>query len=234
MKDFLTDKARQFGYTLSVKELEQFEGFYNFLMEFNSHTNLIAKADEKTILTKHFVDSMAFGRVPVMSSDFRLLDVGSGGGFPVVPLAILYPNAKFVAVDSVGKKVNFLNEAASKIGIDTHFEALNTRAEDLPLDLRNSFDFVTARAVASLNTLVEYCLPFVKVGGDFVAYKAKTAQEELKEAKNAIKILGGSVAEVIEYKIDDEIEHNLIVIEKIEKTSNKYPRKAGLPKKMPL
>jgi 16S rRNA (guanine527-N7)-methyltransferase len=234
MKEFLKENARQFGYSLSDEKLSQFEGFYNFLVEFNAHTNLIAKADEKTILTKHFVDSMAFGKVPVLSDKFRLLDVGSGGGFPVIPLAILYPDAEIFAVDSVGKKVNFLNEAALKVSISEHFKALNNRAEDLPVEFRESFDFVTARAVASLNTLLEYCLPFVKVGGFFVAYKAKTAKEELKESKNAIKILGGSLAEIIEYKLDDEIEHNLIIIEKISKTSAKYPRKAGLPKKNPL
>lgn len=234
MKEFLKDRAKVFTLNLSDEKLEQFKVYYDFLMEYNAHTNLIAKADQETILTKHFLDSMAFNKIPYAMGAFKVLDIGSGGGFPALPIAILYPDAQVVAVDSVGKKVNFLNQAAEKIGIQNRFKALNTRAEELPLEYRENFDFVTARAVASLNTLAEYCLPFVKVGGFFVAYKAKTAQDEIKEAKNALKFLGGSVAEVIDYSLGDEIERNLIVIEKTDKTSKKFPRKSGLPKKAPL
>lgn len=233
MKDFLKENVLKFGLKLNDESLEKLEKFYEFLVEFNAHTNLIAKADEKTILTKHFIDSMSFNKIPMTSGEFTLLDIGSGGGFPAIIIAIIFPNSKVTAVDSVGKKVNFLNQAAQKIGL-TNFTALNIRAEDLPTELKNSFDFVTARAVAALNILTEYCLPFAKVSGFFVAYKAKTAQEELKDAKNAIKTLGGSLAEIIEYAIDDEMERNLIIIEKIAKTSLKYPRKSGLPKKLPL
>ena len=234
MKEFLKNKAKNFMLNLSDEKLEQFKIYYDFLVEFNSHTNLIAKADEQTILTKHFLDSMAFNKIPSASGTFKLLDIGSGGGFPALPVSILYPESKVVAVDSVGKKTNFLTQAAEKIGVQHRFEVLNTRAEDLPADYRANFDFVTARAVASLNILAEYCLPFVKVGGFFVAYKAKTAQDEIKEAKNALKVLGGSVAEVIEYNLGDDIERNLIIIEKTDKTSPKFPRKAGLTKKNPL
>lgn len=234
MKDFLKTNALNFGLNLREEQLNQLEGFYNFLVEFNAHTNLIAKADEKTILTKHFLDSMAFNKIPLTMGKFNLLDVGSGGGFPAIILAIIYPEAQITAVESIGKKANFLNDAAQKIGVDARFKALNTRAEDLSVDFRGSFDFVTARAVAALNILAEYCVPYLKVDGFFVAYKAKTAKEEIKEAKKALAILGGSVAEIIPYSLDDEIERNLIVIEKIAKTSSKFPRKAGLPRKTPL
>lgn len=234
MKEFLKNNAKSFMLNLSDEKLEQFKIYYDFLVEFNSHTNLIAKADEQTILTKHFLDSMAFNKIPCASGAFKLMDIGSGGGFPVLPIAILYLDSKVVAVDSVGKKINFLTQAAEKIGIQNRFEALNIRAEDLPDDYRENFDFVTARAVAPLNILAEYCMPFVKVGGFFIAYKSKTAKDEIKDAKNALKVLGGSVAEVIEYNLGDDIERNLIVIEKTAKTSPKFPRKAGLPKKLPL
>jgi len=233
MKDFLKENALKFGLKLEEDTLEKLKTFYEFLVEFNAHTNLIAKADEQTILTKHFLDSMSFNKIPMTSGKFKLLDIGSGGGFPAIILAIIYPKAKITAVDSVGKKTNFLNQAAEKVGLK-NFTALNTRAEELPKEFHNSFDFVTARAVAALNILSEYCIPFVKVDGFFVAYKAKTANEELKEAKNALKTLSASLAEVIEYSLGDDIERNLIVIEKTDKTSLKYPRKAGLPKKLPL
>ena len=232
IKDFLRGNALFLGLKLDNETLEKLKIFYEFLNEFNAHTNLIAKADEKTILTRHFLDSMAFCKIPLVPSKFKLLDIGSGGGFPSIILAILFPKAEIVAVDSVGKKVNFLNQATEKVGLK-NFKALNTRAEELSSDFRENFDFVTARAVASLNTLSEYCIPFVKIGGNFVAYKAKTAKEELKEAKKGIKILGGSLAEIIPYSVD-EAERNLVVIEKILKTSLKFPRKSGLPKKTPL
>lgn len=233
IKDFLKEKALKFGLELDDKTLEKLEIFYEFLNEFNEHTNLIAKADEKTVLTKHFLDSMSFNKLPITSKKFKLLDVGSGGGFPSIVISIIFPDAEITAVDSVGKKVNFLNQAAEKIGLK-NFKALNTRVEDLPQNFRENFDFVTARAVAQLNILAEYCLPFVKTGGCFVAYKAKTAKEELKEAKKAIQTLGGSVAEVIDYSLGEDAERNLVVIEKVSKTPQKFPRKAGLPKKNPL
>lgn len=234
MKEFLKNNAKNFMLNLSDEKLEQFKIYYDFLVEFNSHTNLIAKADEQTILTKHFLDSMAFNKIPSALGSFKVMDIGSGGGFPSLPIAILYPESQVVAVDSVGKKVNFLNQAADKIGIQRRFKALNIRSEELPIEHREKYDFVTARAVAPLNTLVEYCLPYVKVGGFFVAYKAKTAQDEIREAKTAINTLGGMLAEVIEYTLGDDMERNLIVIEKTAKTSRKFPRSAGMPKKNPL
>jgi 16S rRNA (guanine527-N7)-methyltransferase len=234
MKEFLKNKAKDFMLNLSDEKLEQFKTYYDFLVEFNSHTNLIAKADEQTILTKHFLDSMAFNKIPSALGAFKLMDIGSGGGFPALPIAILYPEAQVVAVDSVGKKINFLTQAAEKIGIQRRFKALNIRSEELPLEHREKYDFVTARALAPLNILVEYCLPYAKVGGFLVAYKAKTAYDEIKEAKNALNMLGGMLAEVIEYSIGDDIARNLIVIEKTDKTSRKFPRKAGMPKKTPL
>lgn len=233
MKDFLKENALNFGLNLNDETLEKLKIFYEFLNDFNAHTNLIAKADEKTVLTKHFLDSMSFNKIPLIPKKFKLLDIGSGGGFPAIIIAILFPEAQIVAVDSTGKKVDFLNQAEEKIGL-TNFKALNLRAEDLPLDFRESFDFVTARAVAALNILSEYCLPYVKIDGFFMAYKAKTAKDEIKEAKNALKILGGSIAEIIDYSLPQDAERNLIVIEKIAKTSSKFPRKAGLPKKNPL
>lgn len=233
MKDFLKENALIFGLNLDDDALEKLKIFYEFLNDFNSHTNLIAKSDEKTILTKHFLDSMSFNKIPLIPKKFKLLDIGSGGGFPSIIIAMLFPESQIIAVDSIGKKVDFLNQAAEKTGL-TNFKALNTRAEDLPSDFRENFDFVTARAVASLNILSEYCIPYVKIGGFFVAYKAKTANEEIKEAKNALKILGGSIAEIIDYSLPQDAQRNLIIVEKIAKTSPKFPRKAGLSKKNPL
>lgn len=231
MKKFLKEKVYNFNIKLDEQRLSNLFAFYEYLQEINAHTNLIAKADPETIILKHFIDSLHFIKL-FPQKPFKLLDIGSGGGFPAIPIQIIYPVSQIFAVDSIGKKVNFLNESAKKVGLD-NFCAIQSRAEDLPQSFLESFDYVTARAVSSLNILSEYCIPYLKIGGKFVAYKSKTAKEEIEQAKNAIKILGGEIIDIIEYKLDD-FERNLIVIEKIAKTPIQYPRKAGLPKKAPL
>lgn len=234
MKDFLKEKAKEFGINLSEEQLEQFKIYYEYLCEYNSHTNIVASDDIEIVYKKHFLDSLAFGKIPLVPQKFKLIDIGSGGGFPAIPIAIAFPEAKITCVDSVGKKAIFLTHLAHKLGIEKRVKIFNERIEELDDKFKGKFDFVTARAVAQLNTLSEYCLPYVKIDGAFVAYKAKTTQEEIKEAKKAFQVLGGSVAEVIDYNIDDETTHNLIIIEKVQKSPTKYPRKAGAPKKNPL
>lgn len=231
MKEFLKKYTKNLNIDLDDKKLQKFEDFYNFLQETNAHTNLIAKASPQDIWLKHFVDSLYFSKIKP-KSPFNLLDIGSGGGFPSLPIQILYEESKVMAVDSIGKKINFLNTSAKNLNL-SNFNAVQIRAEDLSKEYLSSFDYVTARAVSSLDTLSEYCIPYLKQGGLFVAYKSKTAKEEIEQAKNAIKILGGKIVDIVEYNLE-EFERNLIIIEKTTKTPPQYPRKAGLPKKSPL
>lgn len=234
MLDFLKTEAKNFGIELTEEQIGQFKIYYEYLCEYNAHTNIVASSEEEIVFKKHFLDSLAFAKLPLVPNKFKLIDIGSGGGFPAIPIAIAYPDCKVYAVDSVGKKAVFLANLVHKLGIDKRVKIYNDRVEELEIKLKNKFDFVTARAVAQLNILSEYCLPYVKEGGLFVAYKAKTAKEELKESKKALQVLGGELAEIIEYNIDDDTTHNLVVIEKVQKSPAKYPRKAGLPKKNPL
>lgn len=234
MIELLKLGAKDFGLELTEDQLEQFQIYYDYMCEYNAHTNIVASTDKDIVLKKHFLDSLAFNKLPNIPEKFKLIDIGSGGGFPAIPIAIAYPETKVFAVDSVGKKAVFLTQLAHKLDKEKQVKVYNTRAEELEPKLKGKFHFATARAVAPLNTLAEYCLPFVKVGGYFVAYKAKTTDDEVKEAKKALQVLGGKVVKIIDYKIDEETTHKLVVIKKTKKTPEKFPRSAGAPKKSPL
>lgn len=167
---------------------------------------------------------------------FTMIDVGTGAGFPGIPLAILFPSAKFTLMDSLNKRIKFLNEVIEQLGL-SNVETVHSRAEDLARNAkyREQFDFSVSRAVANLSTLSEYCLPFVKIDGHFVSYKSEKLSEELQAADKAIVILGGMVKDQIDFQLpESDIYRNLLIIEKVKSTSKKYPRKAGLPSKEPL
>lgn len=167
---------------------------------------------------------------------FTMIDVGTGAGFPGIPLAILFPEAKFTLMDSLNKRIKFLNEVILQLGL-TNVETVHSRAEDLARNVkyREQYDYTVSRAVANLSTLSEYCLPFVKPTGNFVSYKSERLSEELVAAEKAISILGGTVKDQIDFQLpESDIYRNLLIIEKIKPTSKKYPRKAGLPSKEPL
>lgn len=203
--------------------------YMDYLLEVNRHTNLTAITDPEEIATKHFKDSLTV--LDYIKEGDRVLDIGAGAGFPGIPLRI-EKDFDLTLIDSVNKKVTFMNEVIEKLGL-TKARAIHTRAEDFAKDEREKFDVVVSRAVANMSTLAEYCLPFLKVGGLFIALKGPKAQEELTRAKNAIEVLGGEVIEVQELNLDGNDRVN-IVIKKVRNTKKKYPRGKNLPKKDPL
>ena len=231
-------KAKEFNIDLTDKQVEQFQKYREFLYEYNKHTNLVSSAELDVVLSKHFADSLSIGLLEKeldLNSAKTALDIGIGGGFPGVPIIIAYPQLKLCAVDSVGKKTEFLSQLSEVINIADRIEIINSRAEEIikQPDKREFFDIAASRAVSRLNILLEYTLPFVKVGGFFVAYKAKTFQEEIDEAKQALSILGGEIVKIADYTLSNE-ERKLILIKKTKPTPEKYPRKTGIPAKNPL
>lgn len=206
-----------------------YEIYSDYLIEVNSHTNLTSITDPEEIKIKHFEDSLSV--LPYIKEGNKVLDIGAGAGFPGIPLRI-EKNFDLTLVDSVNKKVNFMNEVIDKLDL-SNARAIHTRAEDFAKENRETFDVVVSRAVANMSTLSELCLPFLKVGGIFIALKGPRADEELEAAQNAIKILGGKVKEIERFKIDDNDRVNIIV-EKIHPTKKKYPRGKNQAKKNPL
>ena len=244
-----TEACKEWNITLSDEQNKQFEDYFHLLVEWNEKMNLTAITDQEEVYLKHFLDSMSLilafdelekihglNKDKLQKGEFSLIDVGTGAGFPGIPLKILFPQSKIVLMDSLQKRVTFLEEVIRKLDLK-NIEAVHARAEDLGKDsnYREQFDLSVSRAVANLAGLSEYCLPFVKVGGAFVSYKSGKAKEELLAAKNAIFLLGGSTVSEKEFFLPGtDMNRNLIVIEKKQPTSKKYPRKAGLPTKSPL
>lgn len=220
---------------LTEKQLNQFLLYYELLVEQNKVMNLTAITDYEEVLKKHFIDSLSLVKAYDLSKSVSVIDVGTGAGFPGVPLKIAFPNLQVTLLDSLNKRISFLNSVIDALGLN-EIEAIHGRAEDFARNsLREKYDLCVSRAVANLSTLSEYCLPFVKVGGQFISYKSEKIAEEKIAAQNAISILGGKVAAQMEFTLpDSDIYRNLFVIEKVKATPKKYPRKAGLPGKEPL
>ena len=221
------------GITLSDTQINQFVQYYELLTETNKVMNLTALTEPKDVAVKHFIDSL-FAYDPAMHNA-TVADVGTGAGFPGVPLKIFDPTIKLTLLDSLAKRLKFLDTLTAELGLQ-NVTTVHARAEDAGKDknLREQFDFVTARAVARLNVLAEFCLPLVKVGGKFIAMKGD-AQDEIAEAENAIKLLGGKIIEIKNIKLPNlDDKRTLVIIEKIKTTPNKYPRKAGTATKEPL
>ena len=219
-----------FNLSLNDKQLESFEKYYSILIEYNKMFNLTAITERQEVYVKHFVDSII--NVDKLVGE-RLIDVGSGGGFPAIPIKIMREDIDVTLLEATGKKCEFLKTVIKELGL-TNIRVINGRAEDYAkkTEFREKFDICSARAVARLNTLSEYCLPFVKVGGTFVAFKAN-AMEEIEEAKNAVEILGGKIEKVCEYQLEDA-NRTLIYLKKIKNTPPKYPRGQGKERKSPL
>ena len=206
-----------------------YEIYSDYLIEVNSHTNLTTITDPEEIRVKHFEDSLSV--LSYINEGNKVLDIGAGAGFPGIPLRI-EKDFDLTLVDSVNKKVNFMNEVIEKLELE-NTRAIHTRAEDFAKENRESFDVVVSRAVANMSTLSELCIPFLKKGGIFIALKGPKADQELEEASKAIDILGGKVKEIDRFSIDDNDRVN-IVVEKIHPTKKKYPRGKNQPKKNPL
>lgn len=220
----------EYGINITDKQQNSFENYYSILIEFNKMFNLTAITEKQEVYKKHFVDSVI--NVDKLVGE-KLIDVGSGGGFPAIPIKILREDINVTLLEATGKKCEFLKEVIKRLELKD-INVINGRAEDLAKDLnyRESFDICTARAVARLNTLCEYCMPFVKVGGQFVSFKGNV-EEELAEGQSAIKILGGQVKEVYSYQLDGA-NRALVYIDKIKPTDKKYPRGNGKERKSPL
>jgi len=229
-------KLEEKGISLSSKQLQQFERYFELLVEWNEKMNLTAITDKEEVYLKHFFDSISAAFFVHLNQPIHLCDVGAGAGFPSIPLKICFPDLKVSIVDSLQKRITFLENLAKELKLE-HTFFYHDRAETFAKNKehREKYDMVTARAVARLSVLSELCLPLVRVGGTFVAMKAANAKEELEAAQKGIKILGGKVQEVHSFTLPfEESERNIIIVKKDKSTPTKYPRKPGTPNKLPL
>lgn len=231
-KSFFEDKLKGNNLNINI-EYDKFYIYMKELLEWNEKINLTSIKDEKEFIVKHFIDSLTVAEL--FKGKKRIIDIGTGAGFPGIPLKLYNNELNVTLVDSVNKKVMVLKDIINKLNLD-NIEAIHTRAEDLAQEnnYREGFDIATSRAVSNLTTLVEYLLPFVKVGGCVVALKGPNYDVEVNDARKAIELLGGKVEKVISMNLDDEMERNIVIIKKVKETSKKYPRGQGLPLKKPL
>lgn len=230
------DDLKELGVELSDSQVEQFLIYYQMLVEWNEKMNLTAITEYDDVMKKHFIDSISLIKAFDITKDATVIDVGTGAGFPGLALKIAYPNLQVSLLDSLLKRVQFLNSVIGELGLEG-IETFHGRAEDYAKNpkFREQFSLCVSRAVANLSTLSEYCLPFVKVGGEFISYKSEKIVDEQNQAKNAIGILGGKISHQVEFTLPhSDIYRNLFVIKKEKVTPKKYPRKAGMPSKEPL
>lgn len=237
----LVNICNKINIEISDDQINCFEKYYELLIEKNKVMNLTAITEKEDVIVKHFIDSIAL--IPYLldkginiNNKLKIIDIGTGAGFPGLPLKIMMPDVKFTLLDSLNKRVSFLNEVIDELKLKD-IEALHGRAEDYASDnkYREKYDICVSRAVANLSTLSEYCIPFVKEDGFFISYKAGESEEEINNSKNAIKILGGKINKVEEFVLPGtDVSRVFVFIRKLELTDKKYPRKAGVPAKKPL
>ena len=226
----------ELGIELTNEQMQQFLRYFELLVEWNEKINLTAITEYGDVLKKHFVDSLSLCKAVDLHKTLKLIDVGTGAGFPGLALKIAFPNLKITLLDSLNKRITFLNEVIRELGL-TDIEAVHGRAEDFAgkAEYREQYDLCVSRAVANLTTLSEYCLPFVNNNGYFISYKSEKTEDEIKQAQKAISILGGTIEKQVEFMLpSSDIYRNLVMIRKTNSTPKKYPRKAGLPSKEPL
>lgn len=240
MKNYNLEKfklyLKELDISLTEEQYEQFLIFYEMLIEKNKVMNLTAITDFDEVIIKHFVDSLSLVKAYDLTGEVHIIDIGTGAGFPGIPLKIAFPNIEITLLDSLNKRIKFIDEVIDTLSLQG-IKAIHGRAEDYakPDQLREVFDLCVSRAVANLTTLSEYCLPFVKVDGKFISYKSEKIVEEIKAAEKGIHILGGKIGNQIELTLPgSDIYRNLFVISKKKNTPKIYPRKAGLPAKEPL
>ncbi|MEY8430349.1 16S rRNA (guanine(527)-N(7))-methyltransferase RsmG [Lachnospiraceae bacterium 48-42] len=236
MKRFLQDKLEMLSVEVDRKKIDQFNQFYDLIVEWNNVMNLTAITDYKDVVEKHFLDSLSIERILKLDDIKAVMDVGTGAGFPGMPLKIIYPELKITLLDSLNKRVKFLNEVIRQLELK-NIDAIHGRAEDIGKNenYREKYDLCVSRAVANLATLSEYCMPFVRVGGVFVSYKSGDIDEEVLKSKKAISLFGGKIDEVVKFQLPGtDINRAFVKIKKIKGTPKKYPRKSGIPSKEPL
>ncbi len=224
---------------IAKENIELLKNFEQDFLAYNEHTNLVSKNEINLLYEKHIYDSLSLDlfldKYKLQGKELKLLDIGTGGGFPSLPLAFCNKNLEILAVDSISKKITFINQIKEKYNLE-NLTAISERIENMEKQHFSSFDIVTSRALASLNVILEYAMPFLKVGGYFVAYKSKLAENEILSAQNALKILGAKIIEKIDYELPltQAYERNLLIIKKEKRTPMQYPRNNGLIKKKPL
>jgi len=235
-KEVLINGMKELGVDVSHETVERLLTFMKIMLEWNEKVNLTAITEEREVVIKHFLDSVTCLSTGYIKNGMAVIDVGTGAGFPGVPLKILKDDLKMTLLDSLNKRIIYLNDVAKKLNL-RNINIVHSRAEEAgsSKDHREAYDIVLSRAVAAMNVLCEYCLPLAKVGGFFLCQKGPDIKDEMKEADSAIKILGGKVREVREYQLPfSDIKHNIIVIEKVTATPTKYPRKPGKPAASPI
>lgn len=234
--DYIIDKFNTINIHLTNTQAEKLYKYYEILVETNNSMNLTSITEFNDVVLKHFIDScilLDLCKVPVGST---IIDMGTGAGFPGIPLKIVRDDLCITLADSLNKRIGFLNNVIDLLELD-NITAIHCRAEDLghDNDYREKYDYCVSRAVANLSTLSEYCLPFVKVGGKFISYKSGAVSDELDESKKAISILGGNIFQIIDYKLpESDIARSLVLIDKEKSCSPKYPRKSGIPSRKPI
>ena len=229
-------ELEKIGITLNERQKQQFDKYYEMLVEWNKAMNLTGITEYDEVNLKHFTDSLTIARTQEMQKVQSVIDIGTGAGFPGIPLKIAFPHLKVVLLDSLNKRIKFLDAVIEELGLEK-IRTIHGRAEDFAKkkEYREQFDLCVSRAVANLSTLSEYCLPFVAVNGSFVSYKSGDSEEEIHQAKHAISLLGGKVKNVDKFQLPGtDMGRALVEIKKTKQTPGKYPRKAGLPAKEPL
>lgn len=232
--EYLSKILKEINITIKEEEINKFLEYERLLLEWNSKFNLTAITDEKEIIIKHFVDSLTINKF--INKNEEIVDIGTGAGFPSIPLAIMNENCSFTLVDSLNKRISFLEEVKNKLNFK-NVKTIHSRAEDFGRNEKNreTYDKAVARAVASMKVLVEYLLPTIKIGGTAICMKGNEIDEELEEAKFAINKLGGKIKEVEQFILPDtDFKRNIVIIEKVKNTPSAYPRRAGIPYKDPL
>ena len=232
----LEQKLGELGIEQDQNQLERFHKFYQLLIEWNKVMNLTGITEYEDVVEKHFVDSLSIIKAIDLSGIHTVIDVGTGAGFPGIPLKIAFPHLRVVLLDSLNKRIKFLDEVISQLGL-TEIRTIHGRAEEYARkkEYREQFDLCVSRAVANLSTLSEYCLPYIQVGGMFVPYKSGEIDDEVEQSKKAVRILGGNIKDVMKFELPGtDIHRSFVLIHKEQHTQKKYPRKAGIPAKEPL
>ena len=236
MSQVFESKLKELDIALTNIQKQQFVKFYELLVEWNKVMNLTGITEYEEVNEKHFVDSLSIVKAIDINEIETLIDVGTGAGFPGIPLKIAFPHLKVVLLDSLNKRIKFLDTVIDELGLND-IKTIHGRAEDFAkqADYREQFDLCVSRAVANLATLSEYCIPYVKKDGIFIPYKSGEIEEELEQSKKAIHVLGGKIENVVKFQLPgSEIGRSFVIINKLQNTAKKFPRKAGLPSKEPI